>query len=334
MIVNLAIPSVEANVDRPTLAFADTLVEFGVVSEGHVVEHVFLTNQGPGNAVLADVSTTCGCTVAKTWPKTPIGPGESAAIEVTFNTRDKSGPQDKVVAVVANTDPSAQGLTLSAQWCLPADGRRRLVGTFHHDFTLAGGGMSTLLMLAGMFAIMYFFMIRLNEATKRGQSNRDAVKKGDHVVTIGGLHGKVISVSDKTVVVELESSSPRDKSALSPTDLPKVKNWKEGPMTAERSMPLWVAVVPVALLVALLGADVVFFGEDSSYGSNQIALSWRHWPRADSAWPGAQPGTPFATPSRRALAQPQKPSSFCCSSAPSAAPGCWRASSQLSSTTA
>lgn len=37
-------------------------------------------------------------------------------------------------------------------------------------------------------------------------------------------------------------------------------------------MPLWVAVVPVALLVALLGADVVFFGEDSSYGSNQIAL--------------------------------------------------------------
>ena len=43
-------------------------------------------------------------------------------------------------------------------------------------------------------------------------------------------------------------------------------------MTAERSMPLWVAVVPVALLVALLGADVVFFGEDSSYGSNQIAL--------------------------------------------------------------
>ena len=37
-------------------------------------------------------------------------------------------------------------------------------------------------------------------------------------------------------------------------------------------MPLWVAFVPVALLVALLGADVVFFGEDSSYGSNQIAL--------------------------------------------------------------
>ena len=37
-------------------------------------------------------------------------------------------------------------------------------------------------------------------------------------------------------------------------------------------MPLWMALAPVVLLVALLGADVVYFGEDSSYGSNQIAL--------------------------------------------------------------
>lgn len=38
------------------------------------------------------------------------------------------------------------------------------------------------------------------------------------------------------------------------------------------SMPLWVALSPVVVLVTLLGADVVYFGEDSSYGSNQIAL--------------------------------------------------------------
>ena len=112
MIVNPATASkVEVEVNRPTLAFADTVVDFGIVSEGHVLEHVFsFTNQGPGNAVLADVSTTCGCTVAKTWPKTPLAPGESASIEVTFNTRDKSGPQDKVVAVVANSDPSVTRL--------------------------------------------------------------------------------------------------------------------------------------------------------------------------------------------------------------------------------
>lgn len=114
MIVNPATASsatVEA--ERPSLAFSDTLLAFGVVSEGHVVDHVFsFKNQGPGDAVLADVSTSCGCTVAKTWPKSPLAPGESASIEVSFNTRDKSGPQDKVVAVVANTDPSVTRLHL------------------------------------------------------------------------------------------------------------------------------------------------------------------------------------------------------------------------------
>ena len=43
-------------------------------------------------------------------------------------------------------------------------------------------------------------------------------------------------------------------------------------MTSARPMPLWIALAPVVLLVALLGADVLYFGEDSSYGSNQIAL--------------------------------------------------------------
>ena len=43
-------------------------------------------------------------------------------------------------------------------------------------------------------------------------------------------------------------------------------------MTAKSDLPLWMALAPVVLLVALLGADVVYFGEDSSYGSNQIAL--------------------------------------------------------------
>ena len=43
-------------------------------------------------------------------------------------------------------------------------------------------------------------------------------------------------------------------------------------MTSQSPMPLWMALAPVVLLVALLGADVVYFGEDSSYGSNQIAL--------------------------------------------------------------
>ena len=78
--------------------------------------------------------------------------------------------------------------------------------------------MSTLIMLAGMFGIMYLFMIRPQmKRQKEAKAFRDAVKKGDKVVTIGGVHGKVVSVSEKTVVLEFESGKARvDKSALSP----------------------------------------------------------------------------------------------------------------------
>ena len=41
------------------------------------------------------------------------------------------------------------------------------------------------------------------------------------MVTIGGLHGKIVSISEKTVVLELESGKVRvDKTALSPTGAP------------------------------------------------------------------------------------------------------------------
>ncbi|MGB1384730.1 MAG: preprotein translocase subunit YajC [Flavobacteriales bacterium] len=82
-----------------------------------------------------------------------------------------------------------------------------------------GSSMTTLFMLAGMFAIMYLFMIRPQmKRQKEARAFRDAVKKGDQVVTIGGLHGKVVSVSEKTVVLEFESGKARvDKTALSAT---------------------------------------------------------------------------------------------------------------------
>ena len=79
-------------------------------------------------------------------------------------------------------------------------------------------------------------------------------------------------------------------------------------MTAARSMPLVGGLVPVALLVAFLGADVVYFGEDSSYGSNQIALLSR---RLFAGALGMGRGTTWDTirdAIARASAQPRKPS--------------------------
>ena len=45
---------------------------------------------------------------------------------------------------------------------------------------------------------------------------REALKKGDHIVTIGGIHGKILEVTDTTVLVQSDSTKLRlDKSAIS-----------------------------------------------------------------------------------------------------------------------
>ncbi|MDA0729556.1 MAG: DUF1573 domain-containing protein [Bacteroidetes bacterium] len=96
---------------RPHLSFRDTVFAFDTVSAGRQLRHEFhFINEGPGVALIADVSTTCGCTVPKTWPREPLAEGEEGSIEVWFDTHDKSGEQDKIVRVVGNTDPGVTAL--------------------------------------------------------------------------------------------------------------------------------------------------------------------------------------------------------------------------------
>ena len=100
---------------RPVLRFASTTFAFDTVAAGTTLRHVFaFTNEGPGVALVADVSTTCGCTVPKTWPRTPLAVGESGEVEVLLDTHDLLGDQDKVVRVVANTDPGVVELHVTA----------------------------------------------------------------------------------------------------------------------------------------------------------------------------------------------------------------------------
>ena len=69
----------------------------------------------------------------------------------------------------------------------------------------AGGGMiSTVVMFALIIFIFYFMIIRpQSKRQKERQKMLEAVKKGDKVVTNGGLHGKVVGMEEKTVLVEI-----------------------------------------------------------------------------------------------------------------------------------
>ena len=86
--------------------------------------------------------------------------------------------------------------------------------------TPAAGGMgSTVFMLVMMIAIMYFVMIRPeNKRKKEAEQMRAAVKKGDKVVTIGGIVGVVVDVKENKFVMETGADQVRiefEKWALS-----------------------------------------------------------------------------------------------------------------------
>ena len=64
-------------------------------------------------------------------------------------------------------------------------------------------GMSSIIMIVALFAIMYFMMIRPeNKRKKKAQEMRDGLKKGDTITTIGGNIGKVVAVNNDTFVSE------------------------------------------------------------------------------------------------------------------------------------
>jgi preprotein translocase subunit YajC len=71
-------------------------------------------------------------------------------------------------------------------------------------------------MLGLMVLIFYFFMIRPQMKKQKELKNfRENLKAGDKVVTIGGIHGKILEVSDTTVLVQAEGTKLRfDKSAI------------------------------------------------------------------------------------------------------------------------
>ena len=68
----------------------------------------------------------------------------------------------------------------------------------------AGGGFSGMIMIVAMIVIFYFFMIRpQSKKQKELKKAREAMQKGDHVVTAGGIHGKIKEINDNTILIEV-----------------------------------------------------------------------------------------------------------------------------------
>jgi preprotein translocase subunit YajC len=88
-----------------------------------------------------------------------------------------------------------------------------------------GGGsmISTLVMFSLIIFIFYFMIIRPQQKrAKERQSLLDSVKKGDKVITVGGVHGTVVGVEEKTLLIQVadDVKLKYEKSAISSIDRP------------------------------------------------------------------------------------------------------------------
>ncbi len=71
----------------------------------------------------------------------------------------------------------------------------------------SGGTGSFMMMMGLMLVVMYFFMIRPQQKKAKAQKLFiDNLKKGDKIITTGGIHGKIVSIEGTTAIIENEGN--------------------------------------------------------------------------------------------------------------------------------
>ncbi len=73
----------------------------------------------------------------------------------------------------------------------------------------SGGGIMSFLPLIAIVVVFYFFMIRPQMKKAKDQKKYiEALKKGDKILTIGGIYGKIVEVNDDaTIIMEVEDGT-------------------------------------------------------------------------------------------------------------------------------
>ncbi|OJF75595.1 MAG: preprotein translocase subunit YajC [Treponema sp. CETP13] len=86
------------------------------------------------------------------------------------------------------------------------------------------GMLMTILPFLLIFVIFYFFLIRpQNKKQKQTEKMISAIKKGDKITTIGGIHGVVSSTKEKTIIVKVDDNCKLEfsRTAVASVDNPK-----------------------------------------------------------------------------------------------------------------
>ncbi|MDA7694230.1 DUF1573 domain-containing protein [Flavobacteriaceae bacterium] len=101
--------------DSPVMSFDKTTHDFGTIKEGEKVTTKFsFTNTGKSDLIIVDARGSCGCTVPEYPKNTPIKPGDTQTITVSFDSSNKPGVQQKSVTLSANTASGREMLRIKA----------------------------------------------------------------------------------------------------------------------------------------------------------------------------------------------------------------------------
>lgn len=70
-----------------------------------------------------------------------------------------------------------------------------------------GSGSMQFVILAAIVVVFYFFMIRPQMKKQKEERNyRSTLQKGAKIVTIGGIHGRILEVNDRTFMIEIDTN--------------------------------------------------------------------------------------------------------------------------------
>ena len=116
---SIAIPeqekrAVPADGKYPVMTFEKTEYDFGTIAADSKVNYSFkFKNTGEADLIISRAVGSCGCTIPE-YPTTPIKAGESAKIDVSFNSAGKHGNQQKSVTISTNTKVGVESLIIKA----------------------------------------------------------------------------------------------------------------------------------------------------------------------------------------------------------------------------
>jgi len=107
-------PLVPKDGKYPVMTFATKVHDFGSIEANSKVNYSFtFKNTGEADLIISRAVGSCGCTIPE-YPKDPIKAGDSGKIDVSFNSANKHGNQQKSVTIYTNTKAGVESLNITA----------------------------------------------------------------------------------------------------------------------------------------------------------------------------------------------------------------------------